>query len=134
MPQGLNVKSYHNNYAKITNLNLIETFIHQYTKPKQLVLFLFYKTTPAPCWIQSAELNGSGSTLDLTKIINTRIQDIEKIDITGPGSNTLILNLSDVFDASTSTNILKVLGNDVDSANASWFAKTSGVETERSLT
>jgi hypothetical protein len=58
--------------------------------------------------IDTLKLNGSGSTLDLTKIINTRIQDIEKIDITGPGSNTLILNLSDVLDASTSTNILTV--------------------------
>jgi hypothetical protein len=44
------------------------------------------------------------------------------MSITGPGSNTLILNLSDVLDASTSTNILKVLGNDVDSVNASGFA------------
>ena len=84
--------------------------------------------------IDTLKLNGSGSTLDLTKIINTRIQDIEKIDITGPGSNTLILNLSDVLDASTSTNILKVLGNDVDSVNASGFAKISGVETEGSIT
>jgi hypothetical protein len=84
--------------------------------------------------IDTLKLNGSGSTLDLTKIINTRIQDIEKIDITGPGSNTLILNLSDVLDASTSTNILKVLGNDVDFVNASGFAKISGVETEGSIT
>jgi hypothetical protein len=44
--------------------------------------------------------------------------------------NTLILNLNDVLDASTSTNILKVLGNDGDSVNASGFAKISGVETE----
>jgi hypothetical protein len=50
----------------------------------------------------------AGLTLDLTNISNTRIQDIEKIDITGSGNNTLILNLNDLFDASTSTNILKV--------------------------
>jgi hypothetical protein len=36
--------------------------------------------------IDTLKLNGSGSTLDLTKIINTRIQDIEKIDITGKWS------------------------------------------------
>jgi hypothetical protein len=30
-------------------------------------------------------------TLDLTNISNTRIQDIEKIDITGSGNNTLML-------------------------------------------
>ena len=45
-------------------------------------------------------LDGGGLTLDLTNISNIRIQDIEKIDITGSGNNTLILNLNDLFDAS----------------------------------
>ncbi|CAC9562594.1 hypothetical protein formerly called flagellar hook-length control protein FliK [uncultured Gammaproteobacteria bacterium] len=84
--------------------------------------------------IDTLVLDGSGLTLDLTNISNIRIQDIEKIDITGSGDNTLILNLNDVLDASTSTNILKVLGNDGDSVNASGFAKISGVETEGSIT
>jgi hypothetical protein len=57
---------------------------------------------------------------------NIRIQDIENIDITGSGDNDLTLNLNDVLDASTSTNILKVLGNNGDSVNASGFAKISG--------
>jgi hypothetical protein len=39
-----------------------------------------------------------------------------------------------VFDASTSTNIRKVLGNSGDSVNALGFAKISGVETEGSIT
>jgi Ca2+-binding RTX toxin-like protein len=48
--------------------------------------------------IDTLTLDGSGLTLDLTNISNARIQDIEKIDITGSGNNTLILNLNDVFD------------------------------------
>jgi hypothetical protein len=84
--------------------------------------------------IDTLELDGSGLTLDLTNISNIRIQDIEKIDITGSGNNTLILNLNDVLDASTSTNILKVLGNSGDSVNASGFAKISGARTESSIT
>ncbi len=84
--------------------------------------------------IDTLTLDGSGLTLDLTNISNARIQDIEKIDITGSGNNTLILNLNDVLDASTSTNILKVLGNSGDSVNALGFAKISGAETENSIT
>ncbi|CAC9967407.1 hypothetical protein [uncultured Gammaproteobacteria bacterium] len=84
--------------------------------------------------IDTLTLDGSGLTLDLTNISNARIQDIEKIDITGSGNNTLILNLNDVFDASTSTNILKVLGNSGDSVNALGFAKISNTETEGSIT
>jgi hypothetical protein len=38
------------------------------------------------------------------------------------------------LDASTSTNILKVLGNSGDSVNASGFAKISSDETEGSIT
>ena len=84
--------------------------------------------------IDTLILDGSGLTLDLTNISNIRIQDIEKIDITGSGNNDLTLNLNDVLDASTSTNILKVLGNSGDSVNASGFAKISGVKTEGSIT
>jgi hypothetical protein len=83
--------------------------------------------------IDTLALDGGGLTLDLTNISNIRIQDIEKIDITGSGDNDLILNLNDVLDASTSTNILKVLGNSGDSVNASGFAKISTIETEGSI-
>ncbi len=83
--------------------------------------------------IDTLALDGGDLTLDLTNISNIRIQDIEKIDITGSGDNDLILNLNDVLDASTSTNILKVLGNSGDSVNASGFAKISTIETEGSI-
>ncbi|WP_202783967.1 Ig-like domain-containing protein, partial [Bathymodiolus thermophilus thioautotrophic gill symbiont] len=49
------------------------------------------------------------------------IQDIEVIDITGSGDNILKLNLDDLLDASTSTNILKVLGNSGDEVIATGF-------------
>jgi hypothetical protein len=77
-----------------------------------------------------------GTTMSINIIGNTAFSlgDIEKIDITGLGNNTLILNLNDVFDASTSTNILKVLGNSGDSVNALGFAKISNTETEGSIT
>jgi hypothetical protein len=84
--------------------------------------------------IDTLVLDGGGLTLDLTNISNIRIQDIEKIDITGSGDNDLILNLNNVLDASTSTNILKVLGNNNDTVNALGFTKASGAETEGSIT
>ncbi|CAC9614823.1 hypothetical protein [uncultured Gammaproteobacteria bacterium] len=84
--------------------------------------------------IDTLKLDGSNLTLNLTNISNTRIQDIEEINISGSGNNTLILNLNDVLDASTSTNILKVLGNSGDSVNALGFAKISSTETEGSIT
>jgi hypothetical protein len=64
--------------------------------------------------VDTLKLDGAGLTLDLTNISNTRIQDIEIIDIRGSGNNTLKLNLNDLLDASTSTNILKVLGDSGD--------------------
>jgi hypothetical protein len=47
--------------------------------------------------------------------------------------NTLKLNLNDLLDASTSTNILKVLGNSGDTVNTSGFVKTK-IETENGIT
>ena len=84
--------------------------------------------------IDTLKLNGNDLILDLTNISNARIQDIEKINISGSGDNTLIVNLNDVLDASTSTNILKVLGNNNDTVNALGFTKASGAETEGSIT
>ncbi|SFV89146.1 calcium binding hemolysin protein, putative [hydrothermal vent metagenome] len=74
--------------------------------------------------VDTLKLDGSGLVLDLTKISNNRIQDIEKIDITGSGNNTLKLDLNDLLDASSSTNILKVVGDAGDSVIAAGFTKT----------
>jgi Ca2+-binding RTX toxin-like protein len=48
--------------------------------------------------VDTLKLDGAGLTLDLTNISNTRIQDIEIIDIRGSGDNTLKLNLNDLLE------------------------------------
>ncbi|MBA5248098.1 MAG: hypothetical protein FE834_00985, partial [Gammaproteobacteria bacterium] len=78
--------------------------------------------------------DSAGVMLDLTKIGNNRIRDIEKIDITGAGNNTLKLSLNNLLDASSSTNILKVFGDSGDTVDALGFVKTTGTETEGSIT
>ncbi|CAB5499863.1 hypothetical protein formerly called flagellar hook-length control protein FliK, partial [Bathymodiolus thermophilus thioautotrophic gill symbiont] len=83
------------------------------------------------------KLAGADLNLDLTQIDNGRIQDIEIIDLTGSGNNTLKLNLHDLLDISSSTNVLKVIGDAGDkvdielSDNA--FAKDS-TKTEDGIT
>jgi hypothetical protein len=47
------------------------------------------------------KLEGAGLTLDLSKISDRRIQDIEVIDISGSGNNTLKLNLDDLLHTSS---------------------------------
>ncbi|VVM17633.1 RTX toxins and related Ca2+-binding proteins [uncultured Gammaproteobacteria bacterium] len=84
--------------------------------------------------VDTLKLDGAGLTLDLTSISNTRIQDIEIIDIRGSGDNTLKLNLNDLLDASTSTNILKVLGDSGDTVNALGFVKMASTKTENGIT
>ncbi|CAB5500312.1 beta strand repeat-containing protein, partial [Bathymodiolus thermophilus thioautotrophic gill symbiont] len=75
------------------------------------------------------KLAGADLNLDLTQIDNGRIQDIEIIDLTGSGNNTLKLNLNDLLDISSSTNFLKVIGDtgdkvDIELSNNA-FAKDS---------
>ncbi|CAC9637578.1 beta strand repeat-containing protein, partial [bacterium endosymbiont of Bathymodiolus sp. 5 South] len=85
--------------------------------------------------VDTLKLDGADLTLDLTSISNTRIQDIEIIDIRGSGDNTLKLNLNNLLDASTSTNILKVLGDSGDTVNISDFVKAAGItKTEGGIT
>ncbi|QAU32824.1 VCBS domain-containing protein [Janthinobacterium sp. 17J80-10] len=64
-------------------------------------------------------LEGAGVTLDLTAIANNRITGIEKIDITGSGDNTLVLNADDLKALSTDTDTLIVTGNVGDSVRLS---------------
>lgn len=61
---------------------------------------------------------GSGSgdvlkagTLNLTTISNSLIKGIEVVNMTNGANNTLTLNARDLLDLSSSTNVLKVLGN-----------------------
>ena len=67
------------------------------------------------------KLDGSGITFDLTKISNvlaedSRIESIEKIDLTGTGDNTLKISLADVLDIN-STQVLSIDGNSSDAVN-----------------
>jgi Ca2+-binding RTX toxin-like protein len=84
--------------------------------------------------IDTLVLEGSDLTLDLTKISDRRIQDIEVIDITGSGDNTLKLNLDDLLHTSTSTNILKVLGDSGDKVNATGFSDSTIDKTVNGIT
>ncbi len=56
--------------------------------------------------------------LDLTMIANNRVEGIETIDMTGAGSNTLTLELSDILDTSDSTDPLTILGDASDAVVA----------------
>ncbi|CAB5504119.1 hypothetical protein AZO1586I_1238, partial [Bathymodiolus thermophilus thioautotrophic gill symbiont] len=84
--------------------------------------------------IDTLKLQGAGLTLDLTKISDRRIQDIEVIDITGSGNNTLKLNLDDLLHASSSTNVLKVLGNSGDEVIATGFDDSATEKTINGVT
>lgn len=65
----------------------------------------------------SLRLDGSGIFLDLTAISDNRITDIEKIDISGSGSNTLTLDVREVLNVSSASNTLLVQRDDDDTVN-----------------
>lgn len=67
-------------------------------------------------------LSGSGLHLDFTSMASDVVTDIEIIDITGSGANTLTVTAQDVLDMSSTTNILIVRGNADDTVNASGFS------------
>ena len=75
-------------------------------------------------------LSGADMTLDLSTIANTRMQNIEAIDLTGTGDNTLNLSALEVLNLSTTSNTLRVDGNagdTVDTGAEFWTnAGTSG--------
>jgi hypothetical protein len=48
--------------------------------------------------VDTLRLIGSSVTFDLTAISETKLDSIEKIDATGSGNNTVVLNLNDVLD------------------------------------
>jgi Ca2+-binding RTX toxin-like protein len=62
-------------------------------------------------------LKVTSGDLDLTAVVNTKIKNVEQIDLTGGGNNRLTLNVSDVLDISSTTNTLKVLGTAGDSVD-----------------
>ena len=80
-------------------------------------------------------LAGSGMSLNLTTILDPKIQNFEIIDLTGTGSNTLTVTALEVLNLSPLSNTLKVAGNAGDilklSDSAGWTkgATVSGFTT-----
>ncbi len=74
-------------------------------------------------------LDGSGLILDLTTIPNNRIVDIEQIDITGSGNNTLNLTAREVLNLSSHNNTLVVRRNagDVVNIGSGWVSQPDEV-------
>ena len=68
-------------------------------------------------------LDGSSISMDLTAIKADVIRDVEEIDITGGGANTLKLNLASVLDLSDNDKLV-VLGN---AGDALQIVRTAGV-------
>ena len=54
---------------------------------------------------------GRGQTLNLVTLDDGRLMELELIDLTGTGNNTLRLDADEVLGISSSTNILRVMGN-----------------------
>lgn len=72
-------------------------------------------------------LDGSGLHLDLTSIADNRLLDIEQIDITGDGANTLTLNAREVLNLSSNSNTLLVFRSSDDTVNIgpNWISQPS---------
>ena len=80
------------------------------------------------------KLAGSNLNLNLTQVDNGRIQDIEIIDLTGSGDNTLKLNLNDLLDISSETNTLRVIGDSSDKVEATGFNKSTASDVANGIT
>lgn len=63
-------------------------------------------------------LGGDGVTLDLTTRAESTLVDIEVIDLSGTGDNTLVLEMRDLVHASATSNVLVVEGNEGDAIEA----------------
>lgn len=55
--------------------------------------------------IDTLKLDGAGITLDLSTVKAESLRDMEKIDLTGTGNNTLKLNVHDMLENFTSNNV-----------------------------
>ncbi|MCB9952844.1 MAG: FG-GAP repeat protein [Planctomycetaceae bacterium] len=83
--------------------------------------------------------SGSGIHLDLTLTPDNRLQDVEFIDISGSGANSLILDVQEVLNLSHLSNTLTVYGNadDVIGIGSGWTQVADeqiGIETYRVYT
>ncbi|MBF0401952.1 MAG: FG-GAP repeat protein [Magnetococcales bacterium] len=67
--------------------------------------------------IDTLALSGSGITLTLSAL-RGKIEEIEAIDLTGSGNNTLVLTALDILNLSDASNALRVDGDAGDAVNA----------------
>ncbi len=63
-------------------------------------------------------LDGRNLTLDLSRVPDGGLVNLEAIGLTGVGNNTLTLTVDDVLEATDGANELKVFGNNGDSVNS----------------
>ena len=74
-------------------------------------------------------IDGSGVNLDLTTISNNKLTELERIDITGTGNNSLTFNNLDVLNLSDTTNQLLIDGNAGDQVNSTGGWTLTGTTT-----
>jgi VCBS repeat-containing protein len=76
--------------------------------------------------IDTLMLDGSGVTLDLSNPgVGAKVHNIERIDLTGSGNNTLVLDIRDLLNMSDTSNTLQVGGNTGDVVDVKVDAGTS---------
>jgi Ca2+-binding RTX toxin-like protein len=68
--------------------------------------------------MDTLRLAGGDETLDLTLTPDTLIRDVEVIDLTGSGDNTVVLNAAEVLAMSSTTHVLRIDGNGGDALHA----------------
>jgi Ca2+-binding RTX toxin-like protein len=76
----------------------------------------------------------TAGNLNLTAVVNSRIKNIEQIDMTGSNNNTLTLNMDEVLAISSSTDTLTVLGNVGDVLSAAGFVQGADSDGLRTYT
>ena len=74
-------------------------------------------------------LTGSGQTFDLTQVADSDIQGFEAIDLTGSGNNSLTLDVDEVRNLSSTTDVLRIHHNedDVVSYGEGWIVQVPQV-------
>ncbi|MGC4024834.1 MAG: Ig-like domain-containing protein [Mesorhizobium sp.] len=70
-------------------------------------------------------LSGTGLHLNFANIASDVVTNIETIDITGTGANTISFTKQDVLDLSSTTNILTINGSSDDIVNADGFVDSN---------
>ena len=79
-------------------------------------------------------LDGDFLSLDLTKVKQNSIQNIEIIDLTGSEENILTLTTNDVVDITNENNILRISGEGDDKVNSAGWCDTGSDKVVNDIT